>query len=67
MSCHTTVSDWTTIIRTDLPQLSKPQATVLAVWLRRQEQRVRPQLRECCDLTLTPAGTFSQMDSEVVY
>jgi hypothetical protein len=36
MSCHTTVSDWATIIRTDLPQLSKPQATVLAVWLRRR-------------------------------
>lgn len=30
MSCHRTVSEWTTIIRTYLPQLSKPQATVLA-------------------------------------
>jgi hypothetical protein len=32
MSCHSTVSEWTTIIRTYLPQLSKPQATVLALW-----------------------------------
>ena len=71
MSCHSTVTEWTTMIRTYLPQLSKPQATVLAlwslgmvlarscaltavatflaVWLRRQEQTVRQQLRECCD------------------
>ena len=70
MSCHSPVSEWTTIIRTYLPQLSKPQATVLAlwslgmglarscaltavatflaVWLRRQEQTVRQQLREFC-------------------
>jgi hypothetical protein len=63
------VSAWTSSIRTDLPQLSKPQASVLAlgslglvlarscaltavatfwaVWLRRQAQTVRQQLREC--------------------
>jgi hypothetical protein len=70
MSCHSVVTEWTTIIRLYLPQLSKPQATVLAlwsvgmvlarscaltavaaflaVWLRRQEQTVRQQLREFC-------------------
>src|SRR5262252_7796785 len=32
MSCHTRVDEWTTIIRTYLPTLSKPQATVLALW-----------------------------------
>jgi hypothetical protein len=32
MSCHTCVDEWTTIIRTHLPTLSKPQATVLALW-----------------------------------
>jgi hypothetical protein len=32
MSCHRRVSEWTTIIRTHLPQLSAPQATVLALW-----------------------------------
>jgi Transposase DDE domain len=32
MSCHTRVDEWTTIIRTQLPLLSKPQATVLALW-----------------------------------
>ena len=70
MSCHSRVTEWTTIIRLYLPHLSKPQATVLAlwslgmvlarscaltavatflaVWLRRQEQTVRQQLREFC-------------------
>ena len=32
MSCHSPVSEWTTISRTDLPQLRTPQATVLAWW-----------------------------------
>lgn len=32
MSCHTRVDEWTTIIHTQLPALSKPQATVLALW-----------------------------------
>jgi hypothetical protein len=32
MSCHTRVDEWTTIIHTQLPLLSKPQATVLALW-----------------------------------
>jgi Transposase DDE domain len=32
MSCHTRVAEWTTIIHTQLPLLSKPQATVLALW-----------------------------------
>jgi hypothetical protein len=32
MSCHRRVDDWTTVLRTHLPQLSKPQATVLALW-----------------------------------
>jgi hypothetical protein len=71
MSCHSPVTAWTTLIRLHLPPVSKPQATVLAlwrlgmglarscaltavaafvaVWLRRQEQPVRPQLREFCD------------------
>jgi hypothetical protein len=71
MSCHSPVTEWTTLIRLHLPPLSKPQATVLAlgrlgmgltrscaltavaaflaVWLRRQEQTVRQQLREFCD------------------
>jgi hypothetical protein len=70
MSCHSPVTEWTTLIRLHLPHLSKPQATVLAlwslgmvlarscaltavaaflaVWLRRQEQTVRQQLREFC-------------------
>ena len=71
MSCHSPVTEWTTLIRLHLPHVSKPQATVLAlwslgmvlarscaltavaaflaVWLRRQEQTVRQQLREFCD------------------
>jgi Transposase DDE domain len=32
MSCHTRVDEWTTIIHTHLPMLSKPQALVLALW-----------------------------------
>jgi hypothetical protein len=32
MSCHARVDEWTTIIHTQLPLLSKPQATVLALW-----------------------------------
>jgi Transposase DDE domain len=70
MSCHSPVTEWTTLIRLHLPHLSKPQATVLAlwslgmvlarscaltavaaflsVWLQRQEQTVRQQLREFC-------------------
>ena len=32
MSCHTRVDEWTTIIHTHLPHLSKPQAAVLALW-----------------------------------
>jgi hypothetical protein len=32
MSCHRRVTGWTTIMRTHLPQLSAPQATVLALW-----------------------------------
>jgi hypothetical protein len=32
MSCHPRVTEWTTVIRTHLPHLTKPQATVLALW-----------------------------------
>jgi Transposase DDE domain len=32
MSCHPRVTEWTTTIQTHLPHLSKPQATVLALW-----------------------------------
>ena len=32
MSCHPRVIEWTIIIQTHLPHLSKPQATVLALW-----------------------------------
>jgi hypothetical protein len=32
MSCHSKVVEWTSIIHTHLPNLSKPQATVLALW-----------------------------------
>ena len=32
MSCHARVDEWTTMIRTPIPHLSKPQATVLALW-----------------------------------
>jgi hypothetical protein len=32
MSCRTRVDAWTPIIRTYLPHLSRPQATVLALW-----------------------------------
>jgi hypothetical protein len=32
MSCHSRVIEWTTVIRTHLPQLSMPQARVLALW-----------------------------------
>ena len=32
MSCHPRVTEWTTIIRAHLPHLTKPQATVLALW-----------------------------------
>ena len=32
MACHPRVTEWTTIIQTHLPHLTKPQATVLALW-----------------------------------
>jgi hypothetical protein len=32
MSCHPRVTEWTTVIQTHLPHLTKPQATVLALW-----------------------------------
>jgi hypothetical protein len=32
MSCHSKVAEWTSIIHRHLPHLSKPQATVLALW-----------------------------------
>ena len=32
MSCHSKVAEWTSIIHTHLPHLSKPQAAVLALW-----------------------------------
>ncbi len=32
MSCHPRVSEWTTVLQTHLPDVSKPQATVLALW-----------------------------------
>jgi hypothetical protein len=32
MSCHPCVTEWTTIIRTHVPHLTKPQATVLGLW-----------------------------------
>src|SRR6476659_7749621 len=32
MSCTPRVTEWKTIIHTHLPHLSKPQATVLALW-----------------------------------
>src|SRR5918993_3288578 len=32
MSCHPHVAEWTDTIQTRFPDLSKPQATVLALW-----------------------------------
>src|SRR5262249_29429749 len=32
MSCRPRVTEWTIIIHTRLPSLTKPQATVLALW-----------------------------------
>src|SRR5499433_3709447 len=32
MSCHPRVTEWPTIIHTRLPSLTKPHATVLALW-----------------------------------
>ena len=32
MACHPRVPEWTTIIQTHVPHLTKPQATVLALW-----------------------------------
>ena len=32
MSCHPRVTEWTLVIQTHLPHLSKPQAAVLALW-----------------------------------
>ncbi len=32
MSCQQAVYQWATVVATQLPQLSKPQATVLALW-----------------------------------
>src|SRR5438093_5389166 len=82
MSCHPRVTEWTTIIQTHLPHLSKPQATVLAlwslgmvlarscaltavavflaVWLNRQEQTVRQQLREWCYEAAAKRGAHRQ-------
>src|SRR5438552_12962154 len=32
MSCHPRVTEWTQTIQAHMPHLSKPQATVLALW-----------------------------------
>src|SRR5256714_12121281 len=32
MSCHPRVTEWTATIQAHMPHLSKPQATVLALW-----------------------------------
>ena len=32
MSCQQAVYQWATVVATQLPQLSKPQVTVLALW-----------------------------------
>jgi hypothetical protein len=32
ISCHPRVTEWTTVIQAHLPRLTKPQATVLALW-----------------------------------
>ena len=32
MSCQSAVYQWTTVVTTHMPHLSKPQATVLALW-----------------------------------
>src|SRR5437870_10175397 len=32
MSCQSRIAEWTAVIRTHLPMLSQPQATVLALW-----------------------------------
>jgi hypothetical protein len=32
MSCQRAVYQWTTVVTTHLPHLSKPQAAVLALW-----------------------------------
>ena len=32
MSCQTRIDEWTTVIRAYLSHLSRPQATVLALW-----------------------------------
>jgi hypothetical protein len=32
MACHPRVTEWTLVIHPHLPHLSKPQATVLALW-----------------------------------
>ena len=32
MSCHPRVTEWTTILHTRLPHLTKPHATVLTLW-----------------------------------
>jgi hypothetical protein len=82
MSSHSRMVAWTALIRTYLPALSKPQATVLALWsvgmvlarscaltavtaflalwLRRQEQTVRPQRREWCDEAEAKGGDQRQ-------
>ncbi len=90
MSSHSRIVEWTAMIRTQLPALSKPQATVLALWsvgmvlarscaltavtaflamwLRRQEQTVRQQLREWCDEAEAKRGDQRQaLDPEVYF
>ena len=32
MSCQSAVYQWTEVVTTHMPHLSKPQATVLALW-----------------------------------
>src|SRR5260370_25256921 len=45
MSCHPRVTEWTLTIHAHLPHLSKPQATVLALWT------LRLALARSCPLT----------------
>src|SRR3989449_8056739 len=90
MSYQANLDQWRLTIMQHLPALSKPQATVLALWsvgmvlarscaltavtaflamwLRRQEQTVRQQLREWCDEAEAKRGDQRQaLDPEVYF
>src|SRR5215813_2947270 len=56
MPCHPRVTEWTVIIQTHLPHLSKPPATVLALWSLGMVRAARPRSLTLVGVTALGSG-----------